>query len=180
MATHTLIIIICSIVTVVLALGGVAVKWILKEISSEASNRNTSATAILKQQADIKADLKAVTDGHDKRLDRLEQHSGQFMPRDQIISAMDHEKASRSQLGEAMMKFYQKCADDIVAVRVEVGKLQTEHGNLANIVGDIKSLLREQRQEANDRLDAIQRQEQQHFDQVCQSLREISKRESRG
>lgn len=156
MSNLTLILVICAVVTVLVTLGGVAVKWILKEISDEASNRSDSAAEIKKQQTDIRDSIKSIVDAHEKRLDRVETKHADFMPKAEILQLIDHEKASRATLNQAMLEFHKQNSGDITAVRIEVGKLQSEHSNLSNIVGEIKSLLKDQRQEQNDRFDRLQ------------------------
>ncbi len=184
METHTFVLVMCAIGGLIITVLGVGVKWILKEIANEAINRDNSAKTIIGQQASMKGELKNVTDGHEKRLERIEEKVVEFRTGKSIDDALLHQKGNMLQFVEANRASLDRTGSIVDVLKDRVTRLETQHEQTTQIVGEIKSELKETRHEMQDRfdaaakhqdarLDAMIKTQQTQFDQICASIREI-------
>ena len=139
---------------IALCLGALG-KWIKSSIDAESERRGAAALRIEDAQADMKSDLQTINDNLDRRVDRLEQKSQSFMPRQEIVSSIDHEKANRMMSDESIKKLVDQNTAQIIELKVHIGKLESSHDGLAAQVGEVKQMLREQGVSTNARLDKI-------------------------
>lgn len=101
----------------------------------------------------IIAQMTKVSGTFDTRVDRLEQRSADFMPKNEILSAIKHVDTHSSQMALVMGARMEKSDAAIIELRVALGKVEEAHRNLDDDVSEIKNILKDQRREQNERLD---------------------------
>lgn len=95
----------------------------------------------------IMTQMSKVSTAFDTRVDRLEQKTNGFMPRAEIVAAIEHEKNNRIQAMLSLQRIGETNTAAINSAAVQMGKIEQKHDGLENDVSEIKSDLKEIRGE---------------------------------
>ena len=104
---------------------------------------------------ELKGEIRLHNDSVEKRLVTLESRSADFMPRGEIESKLDHEKANRALADQGLKAAVDRHAEAIVEIRVDQGKMSERHASLASTMEEIKTLVKEQGKDLGARLDKL-------------------------
>ncbi len=88
-----------------------------------------------------------VSSAFETRVDRLEQKTNGFMPRSEIVAAIEHEKNNRIQAMLSLQRVVESNTTAINAGAVQMGKIEQKHDGLEDDVSEIKTDLKEIRSE---------------------------------
>ncbi len=93
--------------------------------------------------------------GLTERVSKLERDAAEFMPRREIETKIEHERANRVLLGDAIARQLNGTTTDIRDIMVKVGGLQQRQDGHDQQMTELKNLVREGFREQNGKIDKL-------------------------